>query len=213
MFRFRFLVLNYLKIYFQNISEIITGKLEKSGQWEVFDYINELGGSPLTSGALWIESNFSLKKWFLTEPDFVGRVLFNHKIVRCPARFMQKLCLEYGSVYFYDELLRKDIEYIMQNLQKLEKDVKNEASNNFLEFLLLRNFFKNQVLRNNLSKSEHAIISIVDLRQKFPDIDWLQGINKQLLKHSRVPGEEKVVIVEPQIFDKFYKEAITYNKT
>lgn len=190
--------------------QFIIARLGHSGQWEVFDYINKLGGSSLTS-ASWQESSFDWKRWFIAEPDFTARVLFNYKIIRCSAKYLQKLCLTYGSIYYYDDLMKNDVEYIMQHLQKVDKNLIREASDDFLEFLLLKKFFKNQIQSSKNLTSE-KVIRIIDLQEKFPDVDWLQAINKQLLWQNRVQADEMIVIVKPQLFQKLYQEAVEYNK-
>lgn len=100
----------------------------------------------MTSGSSWNESNFDLKKWLFAEPAFVFEVLLNHYLTMCPVVSSNQLCLKYGSIYVYDEFMDSDINYILNNLQKLDNELKREAGNNYLEFLLLKKKTKSTVL-------------------------------------------------------------------
>lgn len=193
------------------ILKIFTGSISKSGQWEMFDYINELGGSPLTSGRSWNESSFSLEKWLKADPNFVFQVLFHFHLARCPERDDNKLCLNYGSIYYHDEFRKNDTEYILAQLIQISKDLKADAVENYLEFLLKKREFKNQAVASKNVTSEQ-ITGIEDLQKRFPVINWMQIINQQLFTHSRVAEDEKVLVEKPEFFESFYEGAMNYNK-
>lgn len=199
------------------IFALFTAHLDKNGQKETLNYINELGGSPLTAGNAWNESNFNLDKWLNADPVFTSRVLFDHEFLRCPAGYAEKLCLKFGSkiknetIYFYGDFLKNDTEYIMEQL-RLDKSLKAEAVENFIEFLMLKEEIKKRSISDEFVESKEKI-KISDLQNKFPDIDWFKVINKQLLKHSRVTEDEAVLIEHPRVFKRLFQNAIEFNQT
>lgn len=178
----------------------------------MFDYINALGGSPLTSGTSWNETKFDLNKWFSERPETVFQVLFHYYLIRCPGGYAQILCLKRGSTVYYDEILKHDVEYVMSHLQLINKNSRNEALDNFLEFLLKKGEIKNQIMSaENTTSGKFEKIS--DLQELLPDVDWLFGLNKMLLKHSKISSETEIFVEDPQYLEAFYEHAINYNKT
>lgn len=92
---------------------------------------------------------------------------------------------------------------------KLDKSLKIEAVLNFFEYLKQKVQINDQ-LPINLTSTES--IKIFELQNKFPDIDWLQGINRQLLKHSRVTEDETITIERPQLFGALYEAIIKFDR-
>lgn len=97
----------------------------------------------------------------------------------------------------------------MEHIQQ-DKILKSEAVTNYVEFFLLKSDIDSQI--GNTTLTAETTISILDLQNKFPAIDWLKAINKQLLKYSRVVENDKIMVLQPQYFEKLYEGAIGFNK-
>lgn len=100
----------------------------------------------------------------------------------------------------------------MQHLQKISRNMTSEAIDNYVEFLLQKKQINAKVQTSKLLATNQSI-TISEFQKKFPDINWIQEINKQFLKHSRVEESEEIVIVAPQYFEGFYEAATKLNKT
>lgn len=128
-------------------------------------------------------------------------VFFDRTVIYCDHEMVEMLCLEKvrgQEIYKYPELVSE----MFENLQ-LNKNYKNRIEEG-LELYLGKRKLTEDSFESDCNDT--MILQIKELNEKFPSkhVNWLQMINNQLLNDSLVTTEDKILIRDPQSFEKFY---------
>lgn len=141
----------------------------------------------------WKEENFDVKKWFRSEPELTMKALLCYSLERIGTEGV--LGFKTSAHCNDTTFVESDMEYVLEHWN-LDKNSRAKAVKEYLDFFE----FRKKVYEANDIKNL-TTFKVRDLQDMFPQLDWLNMINSQLLTHNQVKEDDEISIENMQLLE------------